>query len=336
MSATKIIAQKTATTKTFVHPANIGTDPNFERRIVWFNVGGFLLLHLGAIYGLYCIFFEIKYQTNIWWYTYGWFGGIGITAGAHRYFTHRSFSASWLLRLILIIGQTIAGQNCVYIWARDHRQHHKFSDTDADPHNANRGFFFSHMGWLMSKKHPLVIAKGKSIDLSDLEADPLVMFQKKYYNILYFIFAFWIPVFVPIYFWNENWINSLFVCYFFRYAFSLHSTWLVNSVAHIYGMKPYDKSIRATENQFVATMAYGEGWHNYHHTFPWDYRAAELGQRYSITTFFIDTMAKLGLAYNFKAAPFNCIKNVAIKRGDGSHPIYGQGHADPAIYSTFK
>lgn len=68
----------------------------------------------------------------------------------------------------------------MYIWVRDHRLHHKFSDTDADPHNANRGFFFCHMGWLMSKKHPLVIAKGKTIDMSDLEADSLVMFQKRY------------------------------------------------------------------------------------------------------------------------------------------------------------
>lgn len=66
----------------------------------------------------------------------------------------------------------------MYIWVRDHRLHHKYSDSDADPHNANRGFFFAHMGWLMSKKHPAVIAKGKTIDMSDLEADFIVMFQK--------------------------------------------------------------------------------------------------------------------------------------------------------------
>lgn len=70
-------------------------------------------------------------------------------------------------------------QNCLYVWVRDHRQHHKYSDTDADPHNANRGFFFSHVGWLMSRKHPKVIEFGKKIDMSDLEADPMIMFQKK-------------------------------------------------------------------------------------------------------------------------------------------------------------
>jgi stearoyl-CoA desaturase (delta-9 desaturase) len=65
------------------------------------------------------------------------------------------------------------------IWVRDHRQHHKYSDTDADPHNSTRGFFFSHCGWLMMRKHPDVIAKGKNIDISDLERDPIVMFHDR-------------------------------------------------------------------------------------------------------------------------------------------------------------
>lgn len=71
-------------------------------------------------------------------------------------------------------------QNCLWIWVRDHRQHHKYSDTNADPHNSQRGFFFSHIGWLMVRKHPDVIAKGKGIDMSDLERNSYVMFQKRY------------------------------------------------------------------------------------------------------------------------------------------------------------
>lgn len=70
-------------------------------------------------------------------------------------------------------------QNSIYEWARDHRVHHKYSETDADPHNAKNGMFFSHIGWLLVKKHPDVISKGKSIDLSDLERDKIVAFQKK-------------------------------------------------------------------------------------------------------------------------------------------------------------
>lgn len=79
-------------------------------------------------------------------------------------------------------GFLFSSQNCLYVWVRDHRQHHKYSDTDADPHNANRGFFFSHVGWLMSKKHPKVKEYGKKIDMSDLEADRYIMFQKEWVN----------------------------------------------------------------------------------------------------------------------------------------------------------
>ena len=71
-------------------------------------------------------------------------------------------------------------QNDIIEWCRDHRTHHKFSETDADPHNAKRGFFFSHMGWLLVKKHPDGKAKGNTLDYSDLENDPVLRFQRKY------------------------------------------------------------------------------------------------------------------------------------------------------------
>ncbi|KAJ8965393.1 hypothetical protein NQ314_004144 [Rhamnusium bicolor] len=150
------------TSKTSVRgklPAEIGTDYNFKREIVWKNALGFLALHLAGLYGFYLSL------------VVGLISGEGVTIGAHRLYSHKSFKAKFPLRLVLIILQTIAGQNCLYVWVRDHRQHHKYSDTDADPHNAHRGFFFSHIGWLMSRKHPAVIEKGKTIDMSDLEAD---------------------------------------------------------------------------------------------------------------------------------------------------------------------
>lgn len=80
---------------------------------------------------------------------------------------------------IISISVCLSVQNHIFEWARDHRVHHKCSETNADPHNAKRGFFFSHMGWLLCRKHPMVIEKGRKIDLSDLKADKVVMFQKR-------------------------------------------------------------------------------------------------------------------------------------------------------------
>lgn len=124
-------------------------------------------------------FHSIAHSLFVPGFILGTSAAFGITAGAHRLWAHKSYKARLPLRIFLMILQTIAFQNSIYEWARDHRVHHKFTDTDADPHNASRGFFFSHMGWLLIRKHPEVKAKGKMIDMSDLEQDPVVMFQKK-------------------------------------------------------------------------------------------------------------------------------------------------------------
>merc|ERR1711871_601660 len=105
--------------------------------------------------------------------------GMGITAGVHRLWSHRSYKATFPLRVFLMLLNTIANQGSIWHWARDHRVHHKHSETDADPHNATRGFFYAHMGWLLVKKHPSVIEEGKKLSFDDLAEDSTVMFQKK-------------------------------------------------------------------------------------------------------------------------------------------------------------
>jgi stearoyl-CoA desaturase (delta-9 desaturase) len=235
------------------------------------------------------------------------------------------------LRLILTFCNTLAFEDSVIDWARDHRVHHKFSETDADPHNAKRGFFFSHVGWLLCRKHPQVKEKGKQIDLSDLWADPILRFQKKYYNILMPLVSFVMPTVVPMYFWNETFGNA-FCVNLFRYALTLNATWLVNSAAHMWGDKPYDRFINPAENLVVAILALGEGWHNYHHTFPWDYKTSELG-KYSVnfSAAFIDLFAKIGWAYELKTVSEEMIKKRVLRTGDGSHEIWGWGDKDQSL-----
>lgn len=92
----------------------------------------------------------------------------------------------------------------------------------------------------MTRKHPLIFEYGKNIDMSDLESDKWVMFQKKYYKTLYIIFAIALPTAVPIYFWGEDPLTSLIVAYVLRTLMLLNGTWLVNSAAHLYGTRPYD------------------------------------------------------------------------------------------------
>ncbi|XP_063924641.1 acyl-CoA Delta-9 desaturase-like [Zophobas morio] len=274
-----------------------------------------VVYHLLALHGFYyMVSFRAFVATTIWATIVGETSNLGVIPGAHRLWTHRTYKAKLPLRIFLMLCNCIANQNSIYVWARDHRVHHKFTDTHADPHNINRGFFFAHMGWLLCRKHPDVIKKGKTVDMSDLENEDVVVFQRKYFRYLTFILSIFIPTVVPWYFWGEHLYVSFCLATMFRYVVSLHATWLVNSVAHLWGTKPYDGRIKPVENIIVSYITHGEGWHNYHHTFPWDYKAAELDTyRGNTHTAFIDLMAKLGLAYDLKVAPKSMIQKCKSK-----------------------
>lgn len=288
----------------------------FQTQIVWRNVILMTALHLGAAAGLRQCFVSAQWKTIVCAYIMYVMGGIGITGGAHRLWAHRSYKAKLPLRIILACMQSLAFENSIYEWSRDHRVHHKYSETDADPHNAMRGFFFAHVGWLLCRKHPDVKSKGKQIDLSDLEADPIVRFQHRYYLLSILIFCFILPTLVPYLLWNETFYNSFYICALLRYVVTLHATWLVNSAAHMWGRRPYDKNINPSENRGVSFWALGEGFHNYHHTFPWDYATSELGYDLNLTKLFIDFFASIGWAYERKVVTPEMIKQRKLRTGD--------------------
>ncbi|XP_067203944.1 acyl-CoA Delta-9 desaturase-like [Linepithema humile] len=292
---------------------------NFKTELKWMNIAFLFLLHGGFLYALFNFNWLENWKTSIWFYVVGTLQAIGVNGGIHRFWTHRAYKAKWQLRVILLIFYCIAGMNNPFEWVRDHRVHHKYTDTDADPHNSNRGFFFSHVGWLMMKKHPEVIQKGSQIDMSDVMADPIFIFGCKYFLILNIVFAFLLPILIPVYAWNEIWSRAV-MSQILRYVLSLNFAWSVNSAAHMFGSKPYNTEINPSENRLVAFIAYGEGWHNYHHVFPWDYKAAELGDyKLNIVTMYIDLFAKIGWAYDLKQPSAELVKTVLRKKGDGSH-----------------
>ncbi|KAK3763453.1 hypothetical protein RRG08_053307 [Elysia crispata] len=285
------------------------------RQIVWRNVALFAVLHLGALYSIFLIP-QAKYQTLLWSCFMYYLAAMGITAGAHRLWSHRSYKARLPLKIFLLFCNCISFQNSVFEWARDHRAHHKFSETDADPHNAKRGFFFAHIGWLLVKKHPEVKEKGKSVDLTDLKNDPAIAFQHRHYLKLVVPLCFILPTFIPVYLWDESAFIAFYIAAVLRYALVLNATWLVNSAAHMWGQRPYDHRINPAENMAVALCATGEGFHNYHHVFPHDYSTSEYGWRLNLTTMFIDTMSWFGLAYDCRKIPDSVVERRRQRTGN--------------------
>ncbi|XP_029722928.2 acyl-CoA Delta(11) desaturase isoform X2 [Aedes albopictus] len=292
----------------------------FDAEIKWHNVISISAFHLIAVLAVLRYYMDASVAIVLWGFFVGGCAGFGVTAGVHRLWCHKAYKAKLPLRIILMCCYSIAGQNTIYDWVRDHRIHHKYSETDGDPHNSNRGFLYAHVGWLMLRKHPECIKKGRLIDMTDITSDPVVQFHHKHFILMKILFCFFLPTFIPWYFFGETFTMAFFSQCFVRYVLSLNFTWLVNSAAHIYGNRPYDQRIQPVENKAVSIVAMGEGWHNYHHVFPWDYKAAELGNySVNVTTFWLDVFAKIGWAYDLKEPSKELVRRTIEKYGDGTH-----------------
>lgn len=260
--------------------------------IHWRNVIYLGVHHALALYGLWL---GPSWTTLVHVFLLAQLSGLGVTAGAHRLWSHRSYKASLPVRIGLMLLNSMAHQGSIYTWVRDHRLHHMYSDTDKDPHNINRGFFYAHIGWILQTKE----TRTDGPSLEDLQQDGVVMFQKRWYPALFHVCCFALPTMYGMW-----WGHSLWHAYLYfgalRWLTLLHITWCVNSVAHLWGMRPY-KDIPPAESPITSFLAIGEGWHNFHHAYPYDYRASELGL-WNPTTVVLDALASCGLIWGRKVA----------------------------------
>ncbi|XP_026751921.2 (11Z)-hexadec-11-enoyl-CoA conjugase-like isoform X2 [Galleria mellonella] len=306
----------------------------FRPKIKWPDLIVQLSLHLVSIYGLFLTFTnQVKLYTILFALATIYTSGFGITAGVHRLWSHRAYRARTPLRILLAVLFTITGQRDIYTWALDHRVHHKYSETVADPHDVRRGFWFAHVGWLVLTPHPAVENRRIALQKTslDLLADPVVRIQKLIFIPSFGLLNIALPVWIPWYYWGESLLISFVISFVTRFTITLNVAYCVNSFAHLWGNKPYDRFILSVENQMVSLAALGEGWHNYHHVFPWDYRTSELG-RFNVSTRFIDIFSKIGWAYDLKAATPSMISNRAKRSGDGTFEEIEEPHPEFTEY----
>jgi len=188
----------------------------------------------------------------------------GISAGYHRLFAHQSYTTGPVFKGFLLLLGAAAVQNSALTWAEKHRLHHLHTDTDRDPYNARRGFWYSHIGWVVSKDRP------DACDVSDLHADALVLAQHRWYLPLAMLSGFGLPTLLG---WLAgDAVTGLLFGGVWRLLLSYHATFAINSVAHWKGSQPYSTKGTARDNLLAALVTMGEGYHNFHHTFPGDYR----------------------------------------------------------------
>jgi len=236
-------------------------------------------------------------------YEWVWFGilmafcELSITAGYHRLWSHSAYKAHPVLRVIYALGGACALQNDCITWASDHRRHHLFADdNDLDPYSANRGFWYSHFEWMI-RDYP-----STRVDLSnakDLLRDPVLIWQRDNYLLLLLLTNVGLPVLLG---WlhGDIW-GSLLLAGFLRLTLSQHFTYLINSAAHMWGQRTYDPNQTARDNWFIALFTFGEGYHNYHHTFAWDYRNGIRWYHYDPTKWLIKLCSWLRLASDLRS-----------------------------------
>jgi len=231
--------------------------------------------------------------------------GLSITAGYHRYYAHTTYKTVPVVEAILLFFGSMATQASALKWAFEHRLHHAFVDTDRDPYSVKDGFWYAHILWLFKKPAPV-----DNKVVSDLIRNPLVMFQNKYYiwcmlgsNFLMFLFVGWLL---------NDYLGAFVLSWWTRLFFLQHSTWCINSLAHYWGERSFSQEQSAVDNYIISLITFGEGYHNYHHTFANDYRNGIRWYHFDPTKWLIWGLSRLGLAHGLKQVSSYQIKERLI------------------------
>ncbi|MHC4954443.1 MAG: acyl-CoA desaturase [Planctomycetota bacterium] len=185
---------------------------------------------------------------------------------------------------------------------RRYRDHHAETDKPDDPYNAQRGFWWSHIGWVFFENH-----KDSDLDrVKDLKRDPLVRFQDRYYILLALLFGALIPFGIG-FSWGDP-LGAMLCAGFLRLVVQWHATFSINSVAHMVGTQPYSQSTSARDSWITSLITFGEGYHNYHHRFQGDYRNGVRWYHFDPTKWFVWTLSWTGLTRDLRRMPRGAIE----------------------------
>ena len=265
-------------------------------RVSWYFATVIGLLHIGALMALLPQFFSwqgVGLALVLHWIT----GGLGITLGWHRLVAHRSFQVPKWLEYFFVFCGTMAMQGGPIWWIGLHRHHHRFSDQPNDHHDSTKGFWWSHVGWMLYEVPAL---KEVPKFTKDIANDPVYRFFDT------FFFPMQVVLGVVLYAigtrysadtlgGNLGW-SFAFWGIFARLVIVYHCTWLVNSATHKFGYRSHESGDNSTNCWWAALLTYGEGWHNNHHAFQYSARHGLQWWEVDMTWMVIKFLKAVGLA----------------------------------------
>jgi stearoyl-CoA desaturase (Delta-9 desaturase) len=265
------------------------------RCLNWSNIFFFSVIHLTAVIGTPLYLISHSVPASIWWLTgLFYFGtGLSITVGYHRLFSHRCFKANKVINFLGLFFGAAAFEQSALKWSSQHRDHHRYVDTNRDPYNIKRGFFYAHMGWMLFHRLPVNMS-----NVEDLSKDQMFRHQDKHYGLWALGAGILLPVAMGGLLGSALAGFILTVC--LRATMVYQGTFCINSVCHYFGKTTYDHASTAKDNWFTALFTWGEGFHNFHHRFPTDYRNGVCWYHWDPSKWLIRALSWVGLVSGLK------------------------------------
>jgi stearoyl-CoA desaturase (delta-9 desaturase) len=214
----------------------------------------------------------------------------GVTGGYHRYFAHRTYRTSrWFQFLLAFLAQTSSQKGALW-WAAHHRTHHKLSDKPGDPHDSKRGFWYSHVGWILDDTNQTDYSKVK-----DLAKYPELVYLNLVPNIA--------TVALGVAVWALLGWSGLFIGFGLSTVLLWHGTFTINSLAHMIGKPRYASDDESKNSFWLALITLGEGWHNNHHYFMGSTRQGFFWWEVDITYYVLKALSWVGIVWDIKEPP---------------------------------
>ena len=224
-----------------------------------------------------------------------------VTAGYHRYFSHKSYKLNRFWQFVFAFGAEATAQKGVLWWAANHRHHHRYSDTDNDVHSPRKGFWWSHVGWILADKYKATNYDG----IKDFAKYPELRFLNKHdwiapwtFGVAAFLIGGW---------------AGLVVGFFWSTVLLWHSTFLVNSAAHVFGRRRYETGDTSRNSLLIALLTGGEGWHNNHHHYQASARQGFFWWEIDTTWYVLRALSWVGIVRDLKTPPVRVLYPEAEK-----------------------
>jgi len=263
------------------------------RQMNYFTIVLFSIISIATVIGVPLFGYVYGYT----WLDWTLFGvlyvatGLGITVGYHRLISHRSFTCATPVKIALLIAGGCALENSALKWCADHVRHHAKVDQEEDPYNAKKGFWYSHVLWVFLKD-PYADDKYTAL----FNKDKWVLWQHRYYLPIV-ISGLALPFLIG--FLYSGWIGgfgAFMLAGMGRTFVVLNSTFCINSICHLWGKQPSGSLNSSRDSWWISLITFGEGYHNYHHNHPRDYRNGPKWYNFDPSKWLIFSLFLIGLA----------------------------------------